>query len=357
MKRRMAIMVLVALTGAAAGASGGEWRMRVHRGGQVDEYALAEIDSVTFYEALPGPMILVPAGTFMMGDDYNYACQDDHEVTLTRDFYLGQHEVTNREYMEALQWAYDNGYVGATPTSVTDNLDGSTLEILDLDDPYCEIQFDGAAFYLREVDYALQNAYPDGYDPSNHPVKKVNWFGMAAYCDWLSLHEGLPRAYDHSDWSCGPDPATNDPYAAVGYRLPTDAEWEYAAQFDDERRYPWGDEDPDCSRANFYETMLQAGPCVGWTSPVGSYPTGHSGLGFWDMGGNAWECCNDWWTCHLGGNPVTDPVGPSSGDERVARGGSWYSFGSVLSCASRGDYVPWFGRNDTAFRVARTANP
>jgi len=267
-------------------------------------------------------------------------------VTLTRSFYLGQHEVTNQEYMEAVQWAYDLGYVTATTSSVQDNLDGSTVELLDLDDSDCEIQFNSGTwtFYLRQSpsSYA-QNAYPEGYDPADHPVKEVTWYGAARYCDWLSMRKGLPRAYQHSgDWSCN----GGDPYGAEGYRLPTDAEWEYAAQYDDERIYPWGDDAPDCDQANYSS-------CVGWTAPVGSSPAGNSLLGFSDLAGNVMEWCNDWYVCDLGTSPATDPVGPTSSFNRVVRGGSWYSpLNSDLRCAGRSSYISYCG-----LRVARTASP
>jgi formylglycine-generating enzyme required for sulfatase activity len=244
------IMVILGLALAVgATASQGEWRMRIHMGAMIEEHALTDIDSLTFYEVLTPAMVTVPAGVFIMGDGEAYCGHDEHEVTLTRDFCLGQHEVTNREYLEAVQWAYDHGYVTATTISVHDNLDGSTQELLNLDPPGSEIQFDGAGtFFLRESPFG-QAVYPEGYDPSDHPVKHVTWYGSVSYCDWLSLQAGLPRAYQHSgDWPCN----GGDPYGAAGYRLPTDAEWEYAAQWDDERIYPWGNEAPDCGRANYY---------------------------------------------------------------------------------------------------------
>jgi formylglycine-generating enzyme required for sulfatase activity len=255
--------------------------------------------------------------------------------------------------MEALQWAYDNGYVTATTSTVQDNLDGSTQELLDLDDNDCEIQFDGAGtFYLRESpSSAAQTAYPAGYDPADHPVKEVTWYGAARYCDWLSLQAGLARAYQHTgDWACN----GGDPYGAEGYRLPTDAEWEYAAQWDDERIYPWGNEAPDCTRANFYHTDY----CVGWTSPVGSYPDAPASLGLSDMAGNVWEWCNDWYTCNLGTSPATDPTGPGSGTDRGVRGGSCGGMGCVgcLRCAHRDDNMA-YSNSRVGFRALRTVTP
>ena len=104
--------------------------------------------------------VLVPAGTFIMGDGVAYCGEETHDVTLTRDFYLGQHEVTNQECLGALQWAYDHGYVTATTSAVFDNLDGSTERLLNLEDVHSEIQFDGAgSFYVHE------SPRPSPHDP------------------------------------------------------------------------------------------------------------------------------------------------------------------------------------------------
>jgi formylglycine-generating enzyme required for sulfatase activity len=340
-----AVLALTILLVASAGHA--ERWMRIHRSGEITGFTLSSVDSVTFYEA--PPVVLVPAGSFTMGDGVATCGVDERLVTLTQDFYLGQHEVTNQDYMEALQWAYDNGYVTATLSTVQDNLDGSTQELLILDSSYCEIQFDGAGrFYLRESPTGLaESAYPEGYDPSDHPVLEVTWYGAARYCDWLSLEVGLPRAYEHTgDWACN----GGDPYGAEGYRLPTDAEWEYAAQWDDERVYPWGSGAPACSLANFAPSDY----CVGWTSPAGSYPDAPAALGLSDMAGNVWEWCNDWHTCSLGTSPATDPTGPGSGDYRVLHGSSWNVSGASLRCAHRYNREPYIGNYYIGFRVART---
>ena len=354
MKRRI-LWVLGLSLALGVGASQGEWKLRVHGGEGLTEFTISDIDSLTFHDdTLNVPdMVLVPAGVFIMGDGVAYCGESEREVTLTRGFYLFQHEVTNQEYLDALQWAYDNGHVTATTATVQDNLDGSAEELLDLDSEYCEIQFDGeGSFYLRQSPSGeAQGAYPGGYNPAEHPVKEVTWFGGVRHCDWLSLLAGLPRAYEHSgDWSCN----GGDPYGASGYRLPTDAEWEYAAQWDDERIYPWGDELADCSRVN-YRTDEYA--CVGWTTPAGTYPEAPSVLGLSDMVGNVWEWCNDWHICGLGTIPVTDPTGPESGYKRMTRGSSWlFGPGSYwLRCASRID--TWGFLGDGGFRCAKTVTP
>jgi len=309
----------------------------------------ARVDIEEGYWGTPAPrsFVFVPSGTFIMGDGVASCGEDKHQVTLTHDFWIGQYEVTNREYLELLQWAYDRGYVTATLWSVRDNLDGSIRELVDLDSPDCELAFSDGVFSLREADYALQHAYPEGYDPADHPMKEVTWHGAVAYCDWLSLAEGLPRAYDHSTWRCG----GGDPYSAEGYRLPTDAEWEYAAQWNDERIYPWGNESPqECVHANYNH-------CVDWTAPVGSYPSGvqpNLTDPIYDLSGNLWEWANDWWQCDLGTSPEIDPPGPGSRSHRVRRGGGWDYYASDLRVSGRYGSDPYHSGSAVGFRPARS---
>jgi formylglycine-generating enzyme required for sulfatase activity len=310
--------------------------MKIHTSQGAHEYVVADVDSITFGISWVD-MVLVPAGTFLMGDGVSFCGEDEREVTLTHPFYLGRYEVTNQEYIDSVQWAYDHGYVTATASAVTDNLDGSTEELLDLDSSLCEIAFNAGAFSLRDAGFGING---------DHPVKEVSWFGAARYCDWLSLRSGLPRAYEHTgDWSCN----GGDPYGASGYRLPTDAEWEFAAQYDDERIYPWGNEAPDCSRASYH-------PCVGWTTPVGGYPGCPSVNGevLYDLAGNVWEWCNDWGECSLGTDPVTDPMGLPSGSYRVFRGGSYGHDPADLRVAGRQLSWPIYSLSSQGFRVART---
>lgn len=327
------------------------WKLRIHKGDVMQEHILAEIDSVTFHaEPSPVPMVRVPAGAFLMGDGISTCGMQEHPVTLTRDFLLGQHEVTNGEYRQLLQWAYDQGLVTATPAGAWDALDGSSALLLDMDNEFVEIQFDDSGnFYLRESPSpGAQSAYPDGYDPTDHPVKQATWYGAAAFCDWLSLSLGLPRAYDHDSWECN----GGDPYGAIGYRLPTDAEWEYAARFDDERMFPWGDEGPDCTRANYYALE---GFCTGWTTIPGSHPDAPDALGLSHLAGNMWEWCHDWFLCELGTDPLIDPPGPASGTHRVCRAGGWGSVDCDLRCGFRAYNDPASATYAHSFRIARTA--
>lgn len=273
--------------------------------------------------------VMVPAGEFEMGDGYGMCGFDMHSVTLTRDFFLGRMEVTNLFYAVMAQWAYDNGHVTVTTSSLRDNLDGSSVELLDLDDSDCRVSFSAGVFSVES-----------GYQ--NHPVVEVSWYGAAAYCDWLSMKSGKTRAYDHSTWKCN----GGDPYGAEGYRLPTDAEWEYAGQFDDERIWPWGNTAPVCGQTNFLG-------CVGGTTPVASYPA-YTDLKVFDMAGNVHEWMNDWFVCNLGLDAQTDPVGPASGSVKVFNGGSFNNGQTWVRPSDRRSSVPTYASGYGGFRVART---
>lgn len=305
-------------------------------------------------EPEPNAVTMLPPGTFVMGDGVAECGIDQREVTLTRPVYIGRHEVTNQEYRQAVQWAYDQGHVLATITTVVDNLDGGNEILLRMHDEDCEVQFDPQSeeFYLRESPSGhAHTAYPGGYEPNHHPVKEVTWYGAARYCDWLSLQAGRPRFYEHSgDWHTG------NPYESEGFRLPTDAEREYAAQWNDDRVYPWGDDEPACGLANYNDHLGTGDMCVGWTSPVGSYPSAPPMLDLADMAGNVWEWCHDGWLCNLGANPVIDPWGEGDDSERVVRGGDWEEIdgAAVLRCAARIGEPPANSHSVLGFRIARS---
>ena len=285
-------------------------------------------------------MTLIPAGSFMMGgNDGEYDEQPSHEVTLTHDFYLGTHEVTNEEYVVAVQWAYYQGIVAASNSTIQ----AYGEELLNLDHVSCEISFSDGVFYLDPVHAGDYNDQAS----ENHPVKLVSWYGAACFCDWVSIMTGLESHYN-GDWSIRLE---HSPYNAEGYTLPTEAEWEYAAGYDDDRVYPWGDETPDCDYANF---MYNDDLCVGWTAPVGCYLTGNSQLGISDFGGNVWELLNDWYDSeyyHISSG--VDPTGPSSSSSRVIRGGGWYNGSYNHRCEDRTEVDPSGTFSHTGFRICR----
>jgi len=294
---------------------------------------------------VPGGFVMIPPesvtmpATFTMGSNV-YSNETPHQVTLTGRFNMASTEVTNAQYVAAVQWAYEQGHVTATISSVRDNLDGSTQELLDLDDSDCQISFSGGVF---------STSFPE------RPVIEVSWYGSVAYCDWLSLQEGLPRAYNHSNWSCN----SGNPYTASGYRLPTEAEWEFACRAGTTTHFNTGDCLDAGTEANYNGdypytgypyTGCLSGPYLGRTADVGSYPANQWGL--YDMHGNVWEWCNDWYGTYSG--DATDPEGAGSGDSRVLRGGDWDRYADYCRSAFRNNYYPYFTSYYYGFRPVRS---
>jgi formylglycine-generating enzyme required for sulfatase activity len=287
-----------------------------------------------------GDFVYVAPGAFMMGSPTTElgrsTSETQHQVTLTHGIYVQTTEVTNQQYIEMAQWAYDHGYVTATSTYLYDNLDGSTQRLKYLGTGYYEMTFSAGVFSC--------------INPT-HPVKHVTWYGSVAYCDWRSLQQGLPRAYNHSTWQCN----SGNPYTATGYRLPTEAEWEYACRAGTQTPFNTG----SCLDAgteanydgNYPYTECPTGPYVGWTVPVGNYPA--NAFGLYDMHGNEREYCNDWYGAYEG--TVTDPVGPGAGSDRVCRGGDWLYYGRHCRSAGRGGSAPGSVGIPLGFRPVRSA--
>lgn len=300
----------------------------------------------------PGEFIQVPAGTFSMGQ--SEVAEPVHTVTLSRDYLLGRHEVTNAQFLEALQWACDQGLATVEYGLVRQH--GEVLvNVGAMVEDRLEILFDESSgqFVLHAgtddtiggaSGYGPGHAYPDGYDPADHPVKHVSWFGAATYCDWRSQMEGLPPYYN-GQWDAAP---AHDPYQATGYRLPTEAEWEHAARHADGRTFPWGDSEPSpCQEANFNH-------CLGWTSPVGTYPEGEGALGFQDLSGNVAEWVNDRHGDY-GAGAETDPLGAATGTHRVFRGGGLSLSSYYIQSARRGFNDADLSTYAHGFRLCRTA--
>ena len=166
-----------------------------------------------------------------------------------------------------------------------------------------------------------------------HPVVYVSYLEAVKFCQWLSTRERRK------------------------YRLPTEAEWEYAAKGDDNRKYPWGNYDGRGDLANFADKNT----VFAWSdrdiddgypesSPVGAFPLGASPFGIEDMAGNVWEWCLDYYELYRQG-PKTNPRGPAAGTKRIHRGGSWKSRFSSLRTTVRSSNLPGFSCNDLGFRI------
>jgi formylglycine-generating enzyme required for sulfatase activity len=190
----------------------------------------------------------------------------------------------------------------------------------------------------------------------------ITWQEAAAYCNWLSEQEGLPAAYKKDGESFVPvKPMTK------GYRLPTDAEWEWAARYQGNGkflRYPWGDSLPVAARSGNYadttarliiqDVIPDYDDGFATTAPVGKFPP--NALGLMDMGGNVAEWVHDYYTVSVDSTEVAvDPMGPAEGKQHVIRGASWKNSSVTdlrLSARDFGDGA----RNDVGFRVARYAD-
>jgi len=199
-----------------------------------------------------------------------------------------------------------------------------------------------SCYYLSR--HPITNAQYELFDPSHagkrvpgagdrHPVVYVSSSEAAKFCQWLSSRDRRR------------------------YRLPTEAEWEYAARGTDGREYPWGREERRGDLANFADrnTDFAWSDCgiddgFAESSPVGAFPRGASPFGMEDMAGNVWEWCNDFMEAYRGTSKI-NPRGPVSGAKRIYRGGSWKSRFKSLRATTRGANVPNYSCNDLGFRI------
>ncbi|MBI2571429.1 MAG: SUMF1/EgtB/PvdO family nonheme iron enzyme, partial [Candidatus Schekmanbacteria bacterium] len=195
--------------------------------------------------------------------------------------------------------------------------------------------------------------YLDAYFIDKYEVTAAQYQSCvdAGACTATALHEypctyGDPGMEDRPincvDW----DQATAF-CATILKRLPTEAEWEKAARGTDQRIFPWGNPDPDCTRVSYFY-------CTAGLMPVGSYPTGVSPYGAYDMAGNVLEWVSDWYgDDYYAQSSYQDPAGPASGSQRVIRGGSWGSTAAYIRAADRGAYYPTNWTNPSlGFRCA-----
>jgi formylglycine-generating enzyme required for sulfatase activity len=265
----------------------------------------------------PGPWVNIPAGTFLMGSPADEACRDSdedlHQVTLTRDFEILSTEVTQTDF-EALM-GYNPSYFGPNGSGANCGTD-------------C-------------------------------PVEMVNWHEAVAYCNALSAQASLPPCYTCT--GSGTSVTCQDAAAYIGaniyncpgYRLPTEAEWEYAYRAGTQTAYYSGVNDPAaCSCQG--DANLDA---IGWyCGNAGSttHPVGQKQANAWhlyDMAGNVWEWCHDWNAASLGKTPVTDPWG--IGTYRVMRGASWNFSASKTRAANRRYHSPAHRGSHIGFRCSR----
>jgi formylglycine-generating enzyme required for sulfatase activity len=251
--------------------------------------------------APPPETVLIPAGTFLMGDHHDsLGNAPTHSVQLDA-FYIGRYEVTNGQYCQFLNSASVKIVDGIVYAS-SDDSNSYPYLTTSAASSYSHIEYSNGIFHVTRK--AGRNMVDDF-------VLRISWYGAKAYCDHY------------------------------GYRLPTEAEWEYAArggEYTPYYRFPWGDTISH-SQANyqssndyFYDVSPTLGFNPAWadgtypyTAPVGSFSP--NGYGLYDMAGNAWEWCNDWYGTYeiCDPSPCVNPQGSETGTFRVLRGGSWFA--------------------------------
>jgi formylglycine-generating enzyme required for sulfatase activity len=247
-------------------------------------------------------MVFVPAGQFTMGspdaDPKAGADEKPEHVVYLDAFWIDRTEVTNARYVQFLNALGEH-------TGVCGGRDCAETQV---EDKYSHI-------LRQDGRFVFEGGFED------HPVAQVSWYGAQAYCLW------------------------------AGARLPTEAEWEKAARGVDGRLYPWGNESPDCEKAQY-------GDCGGATVPVGSRPAGASSYGAVDMAGNVWEWVADWYDpAYYASSPMQNPQGPDSGERRVFRGGSWGYPPAFLRASDRARNRPTYAGFNVGFRCAATKPP
>jgi formylglycine-generating enzyme required for sulfatase activity len=226
-------------------------------------------------------MVLLPGGTFMMGDK-DQIDAPPHEVTVSA-FYIDKYLATQEQYEK------------------------------------------------------LMGDNPSRWKGKTNPVEQMRWSDAVRFCNARSEAEGLEPCYDLNTWKCNFD--------ATGYRLPTEAEWEYACRAGTTTAYFFGDDESKLKAYAWYQDNSGGRP-----RPVGQKPANPWGL--YDMHGNVWEWCSDWYGAYQEGS-VTNPQGPSRGSVHVFRGGSMGDLQYHLRSSYR---IPWkdIGAYFTGFRVVRS---
>jgi formylglycine-generating enzyme required for sulfatase activity len=265
---------------------------------------------------LPGGIeieqVYVPAGSFIMGDSDVLPNDESpsHEVTLD-DFWLDKTEVTNVQFA---------AFVTDTNYTTTAERNGWSTVFLSNQ----EAMLSGANWRSPQGGTSSRNGLDD------HPVVHLSWDDAYAYCDWANG------------------------------RLPTEAEWEYAARGQTGSIFPW-EGGFDANRLNHCDrncptswANLGIDDGYGFTAPVGNYLDGASWTGALDMAGNVWEWVNDWYQSgYYETSPGINPLGPETGTKRVLRGGSWIDDEKKVTSFVRYQGSPEGSNNTLGFRCAQ----
>ena len=267
-------------------------------------------------------LVLIPAGKFLMGSPKDEKGRDEneaqHEVEITKPFYLGTYTVTLGQFRAFVKAA------GYQTEAENDGQGGWGYNAKTKD-------FEGL-----KPDYNWKN--PGFEQTDDHPVVNVTWNDAVAFCDWLSNKEGKT------------------------YRLPTEAEWEYSCRAGTKTRFYSGDDDDslkavaNIADASFKEKYPAGNWAASWddgypfTAPAGKFKP--NAFGLYDMHGNVWQWCGDrYGEDYYKNSPRQDPQGPGAGAIRVVRGNSFFRDARRCRSAHRNGVEPLARYSDVGFRV------
>jgi len=323
-----------------------------------EDFALMANQWLTTDPCVPDDMTYIPDGNFVMGDHFSegWSVELPLHAVLLDAFFMSKFETTNSQYCDYLNDANSLGLIEVRSGVVYASPGGT--------DPYCDTH---SADSHSQIDYndvsgTFSVRTKDGRDMSDAPMVQVSWYGSVAYCNWRSSEEGYENCYNLSTWECD--------FSKHGYRLATEAEWEYAARGGlSGKRFPWSDPNISHSQANYYSYWqgdspyypYDVNPTEGfhptwndgiypYTAPGGTFSP--NGYGLYDMAGNVWEWCNDWYDSnYYDVSPYENPKGPASGTGRVLRGGGWSCFAGLCRVARRGSSGPDFRSFGIGFRI------
>lgn len=272
-------------------------------------------------------MSFIPGGSFYMGDSFNEGMPQDGESPVKKveisPFYMDKYAVTNKDFAEFVE---STGYV-----TESEKFKWSFVFYQFVDKDKVELAVQSNHWWLP-VKYAYW-FQPEGKGSTienrmDHPVVQVTWNDAIAYCKW------------------------------AGKRLPTEAEWEFAARGGlVKKRYPWGDElTPNGEHLcniwqGVFPTYNDNSDGYTGTAPVDAFK--QNGYGLYNMSGNVWEWCNDWFDSRYDHSQIKDPKGSSNGQNRSMRGGSFlchHSYCNRYRVAARTSNPPDTSSSNLGFR-------
>ena len=294
-----------------------EWAIGAESVDYDSDSFVVKVSAIEPTPPIPSGMVLVPAGTFQMGRVG--VAEPVHTVTLDA-YWIGKYEVTIADCILFMN------YVGMDISGVYNG-------------NQCVSGINGdSGIYMSGGEFVFQGGTYNAY--SNCPMICITWYGAVEYCNWRSSIDGYTPCYNVNGTSitCNWD--------ADGYRLPTEAEWEYSAR--------GATNTPDYTYAGS-NNLDDVGWYTGNNSPFGCKPVGQkgsNGIGTKDQSGNVWEWCWDWYGSYSSSSQ-TNPHGPDTGSIRVLRGSSWLNNAFSCAVAYRESYQPSNVNIHIGFRVCR----